>query len=259
MAAWTGIDLMSPGMLQAMRGTNTGLSLEDFLSATRNPPQAVPTNIARTQPEILRRQRFIQEFPRATNASGVLETRNKVKNQVLNTGFARTTNPVSAASMPAAQSASADSISNSGIPAWLQNPESILGSALTPYADILSRIFAPTSASGVGMAIPPDLARAYSDAAAAQAARTRAQTSALQNVLSLPGQISDANSRARDLVSSGQSLYGLPTGLGYIDPAARWRNQAFDLQTQLLPGSTMGRLAQASATGSGWLPALPTF
>lgn len=144
---------------------------------------------------------------------------------------------------------------SSSMPGFLQDPAGVLGDAMVPYADLISRILTPPAATGTSM--PSALAQAYANAANAAAERTKQQTAAIQAANRLPSQIADAEMRASSIL--GNSLYGLPTGLGYRDPFTLAQNNLFNLRASALPGSTLGNLATTSAQGSGWLPVLPGY
>lgn len=145
-----------------------------------------------------------------------------------------------------------------GVPSFLANPQSILAQGLggvnpfSPYSELLSRILSPQ-----GTQIPPDVAAAYSNAANAAAARTAAQTQAINQALALPGQAANLGMRANALAPV--SLAGLPTGLGYRDPTQALRDQIFQTNAAMLPGSGINQLASSAARGGGWVPALPQF
>lgn len=144
--------------------------------------------------------------------------------------------------------------SNINIPPWLNNPQGILGQSLLPYSDLLNRILQPAAPQQV---IPPDVAAAYSNAANAAAQRAQAQTQAINAALALPSQAAALGMRAAAL--SPISLGGLPTGLGYRDPTQALRDQIFQTNAAMLPGSGINQLASSAARGGGWVPALPGF
>lgn len=128
-------------------------------------------------------------------------------------------------------------------PNFLNNPSAVLNEALIPYEELLSRIFAPPAATNT---IPPVLARAYAAQANANTARINQQIAAQQAVAQLPARLAEA--RAREQAMAPWSLAGLPTGLGYQDPASAARNNSFDIQAMMLNPRT-----------SGWTPAFPLF
>lgn len=130
-------------------------------------------------------------------------------------------------------------------PSFLSDPSSVLSNALIPYEELLSRIFAPPASTNI---IPPELARAYTAQANANAARTNQQIAAMQAAAQLPARLADA--RAREHALAPWSLAGLPTGLSYQDPLSlrTARDNSFDIQAMMLPRSY-----------SGWTPAFPMF
>jgi hypothetical protein len=188
--------------------------------------------------------------PAPTTRPTATQTRQQLRSQTLNDpslmGTGRLPTPAGATQV----GSSIPVTGPSAIPSFLNNPAGILGNALFPYSDLLSQIMQPA-----GSALPPEVAAAYSNAANAAAARTQAQTQAIQASLSLPGQAANLNQRLSSMAPF--SLAGLPTGLGYQDPTQALRNQIFQTNTAMLPTSGVNQLARTSAGGSGWFPSLP--
>ena len=178
------------------------------------------------------------------------QTRQQLRSQTLNDpslmGTSRLPTPAGATQVGSSIPVTGPSV----IPPFLRDPAGVLNNALNPYQDLLSRIMQPQST------LPPEVAAAYSNAANAAAARSQAQTQAIRASLALPGQAANLSQR---LSTFPNSLAGLPTSLGYRDPAQTLRDQIFQTNALMLPNSGVNQLARASAGGSGWVPSLPGF